>query len=57
MYQAIITERGHKYSCESPDKARVISFVEWMLDGLVNNVEVTINYRQSEPPIQPPKAP
>lgn len=57
MYQTVITDRGHKYTCESPDKARVISFIEWMLDGLTGNVEVTVNYRQSEPPINQVKQP
>lgn len=50
MYQAVVTEKGHKYSVESSDKARVISFIEWMLDGLQGNVEVTVNYRQNELP-------
>lgn len=52
MYQAIVQEKAHKYVCESPDKARVLSFVEWMLDGLTGTVDVTIQYRQNDMPQQ-----
>lgn len=56
----IINDNGHKYTCESVDKARVLSFIDWFLDNVSGTAEIQIIYRQNDgtvkPPI-PPKAP
>ena len=56
MYACVINDKGHKYTCESADKSRVISFMEWFLDGVQGQAEVSVFYRQNdavEPPVKP----
>ncbi len=56
-YIAIINDNGHKYTCESLDKARVLSFIDWFLDNVTGTAEIQLLFRQNDAPIQPPVPP
>jgi hypothetical protein len=54
---AIIDDNGHKYICESMDKARVLSFIDWFLDNVSGTTEIQILFRQNDGTIKPPVPP
>jgi hypothetical protein len=57
MFQVFISDSGHKYSCESKEKGRALQFIDWFLDSVNVDAEISIIYRQRPAADGPPPIP